>query len=197
VPILIVRFAVYAVVTGGMQGLVEMQGELLAEVEAKKRTESEEAEEKPEWSWSKAAGEEKESGKRPPAEDAEETQPADVQRAVDVVERVSTVPPNATEINIVVRIRLAGGVKEEDGKQRRKSCESDCERFARGDRKWPMNEGQIPNVRGVRVALGTGYDRGEGHRWASRNGRVSLSPTRNPYGYDSQTCASLYGRRRR
>jgi hypothetical protein len=48
---------------------------------------------------------------------------------------------------------------------------------ARGDIKWSLNDGQIPNSRGVRVALGTGYDRVEGNRRASRNGRVSdLSP---------------------
>ena len=40
----------------------------------------------------------------------------------------------------------------------------------------PLNDGQIPNFRGVRVALGTGCDRAEGNRRASRNGRVSSSP---------------------
>jgi hypothetical protein len=41
----------------------------------------------------------------------------------------------------------------------------------RGGRKWPLNEAQRPQFRGVRVALlGTGYNPGEGNRWASRNG---------------------------
>jgi hypothetical protein len=40
-----------------------------------------------------------------------------------------------------------------------------------------LNEGRTPHVRGVRVALGTGYNLVEGNRRASRNGRVSdLSP---------------------
>jgi class 3 adenylate cyclase len=33
-------------------------------------------------------------------------------------------------------------------------------------RKWSLNEGQIPNFRGVRVALGTGDNRVEGNRRA-------------------------------
>jgi hypothetical protein len=41
------------------------------------------------------------------------------------------------------------------GRRRCKSCESNDWGLARGDRKWPLNDGQIPNVRGVRVALGT------------------------------------------
>jgi hypothetical protein len=67
--------------------------------------------------------------------------------------------------------------------QRCKSCESLG--LARGDRKWPLNDGHTPHFRGVRVALGTGYNRDEGNRRASRNGRVSIS-TRNPYWHDSQ-----------
>jgi hypothetical protein len=50
--------------------------------------------------------------------------------------------------------------------------------LARGDengRKWPLNEGRIPNPN-VRVAPGTGYHRVEGNRRASRNGRVSDLP---------------------
>jgi hypothetical protein len=43
---------------------------------------------------------------------------------------------------------------------------------ARGDREWSLNEGRIPNFRAVRVALGTVYNRVEGNRRASRNGRV-------------------------
>ena len=43
-----------------------------------------------------------------------------------------------------------------------------------------MNEGQIPNIRVVRVALGTGYNRVEVNRRASRNGRVSDLPPEIP-----------------
>jgi hypothetical protein len=38
---------------------------------------------------------------------------------------------------------------------------------------WPLNDGQRPNFRVVRVALDTGYDPVEGNRRALRNGRVS------------------------
>jgi hypothetical protein len=62
------------------------------------------------------------------------------------------------------------------GVQRRKSCESLRYGLARGDREWSLDDGHIPNARGVRRALGTGYNRGEGIRRASRNGRVSSSP---------------------
>ena len=49
--------------------------------------------------------------------------------------------------------------------------------LARGDRKWPLNDGQIPIFRGVRVALGTGSNRVEGNRRTSRNALViDLSP---------------------
>jgi hypothetical protein len=47
-------------------------------------------------------------------------------------------------------------------------------------KKWPSNEGQLPNVRVVRVAVGTGYTPGEGNRRAWRDGGVSSSPTRVP-----------------
>jgi hypothetical protein len=50
--------------------------------------------------------------------------------------------------------------------------------LARGDRKCPLNERQIPNFRGVRVHVSTGYTRVEGNRRASRNGLVSSSRTR-------------------
>jgi hypothetical protein len=43
----------------------------------------------------------------------------------------------------------------------------------RRDRKRPLNDGQIPNPNGVRVASGAGYHRVEGNRRASRNGPVS------------------------
>ena len=45
--------------------------------------------------------------------------------------------------------------------------------MARRDRKWPLNDGQIPNPNGVRVAPGTGYHRVEGNRRVSRDGPVS------------------------
>jgi hypothetical protein len=57
---------------------------------------------------------------------------------------------------------------------------------ARRDRKCSLNIGRIPNVRGVRVALGAGYHPGEGNRRASRNGRERSPKTRNPYRSDSQ-----------
>jgi hypothetical protein len=47
--------------------------------------------------------------------------------------------------------------------------------WARGDREWSLNDGQLPNFRAVRVALGTGYNRVEGNRQASRNGPVSVA----------------------
>jgi hypothetical protein len=52
--------------------------------------------------------------------------------------------------------------------------------LARGDREWPLNEGQIPHFRVVRVALGMGYNRVEGNRRASRNGLVSELPPEIP-----------------
>jgi hypothetical protein len=39
---------------------------------------------------------------------------------------------------------------------------------------------QIPNFRGVRVALGTGYNPAKGNRRAWRNGRVSDLPPEIP-----------------
>jgi hypothetical protein len=39
-----------------------------------------------------------------------------------------------------------------------------------------LNDGQIPNVRAVRVHVSTGYNRVEGNRRASRNGLVSDLP---------------------
>jgi hypothetical protein len=47
--------------------------------------------------------------------------------------------------------------------------------LARGDRKWSLNEEQIPHFRGVRVHVSTSYNSREGNRRASRNGRVSSS----------------------
>jgi hypothetical protein len=52
--------------------------------------------------------------------------------------------------------------------ERWQSCEVDVKGLARGDRKWPLNEGQIPNFRVVRVAPGAAYTQGEGNRRASR-----------------------------
>jgi hypothetical protein len=66
------------------------------------------------------------------------------------------------------------------------SDENTCEGLARGDRTWPLNDGQIPKLRGVRVHVSTRSIPGEGNRRASRNGCVSSPPARNPYRYDSQ-----------
>jgi hypothetical protein len=80
--------------------------------------------------------------------------------------------------------RLGGGrlLGYSDGKVANRSQGS-----ARGDRNRPSNDGQIPNVRGVRVHVSTGYNRGEGNRRASRNGRGSdLSRPKPP------TFSSLY-----
>jgi hypothetical protein len=41
-------------------------------------------------------------------------------------------------------------------------------RFTRGDRKWPLSDGQTPNPNAVRVAPGPRYHSVEGNRWASR-----------------------------
>jgi hypothetical protein len=56
---------------------------------------------------------------------------------------------------------------------------------ARGDRKWSLNDGQIPNFRDVRVHVSAGYNLAEVNRRASRNGLVSSSPTRNLQRSDS------------
>jgi hypothetical protein len=53
--------------------------------------------------------------------------------------------------------------------------------LAPGDRKWSLNDGQIPNFRGVRVHVSTGYNRVEGNRWALRNGLVSDLPPEIPH----------------
>ena len=58
------------------------------------------------------------------------------------------------------------------------------------DRKWSLNDGQIPNVRGVRVHVRTGYHRVEGNRRASRNGPDLSHP--NPLN-DSQTFSIAVG----
>ena len=68
------------------------------------------------------------------------------------------------------------------GVQRRgKNRESERESGKWGDRKWPSNEAQNPHVRGVRVALGAGYYRGEGNRRTTRNSRESDLPPNTPY----------------
>jgi hypothetical protein len=60
---------------------------------------------------------------------------------------------------------------------------------ARGGREWPLNDGQIPNFRGVRVHASSGYNRVEGNR----RGLVSALPPKS-LRYDSQTFPSLvYG----
>jgi hypothetical protein len=52
-------------------------------------------------------------------------------------------------------------------------------------RKWSLERCTNPNCRGVRVHVSTGYNRVEVNRRASRNGRVSSSPSRTPYPSDS------------
>jgi hypothetical protein len=54
--------------------------------------------------------------------------------------------------------------------------------LARGDRKWSLHDGQIPNFHGVRVALGSGYYRVEGSR------RLERSPPTHQFA----TFSSLY-----
>jgi hypothetical protein len=60
-------------------------------------------------------------------------------------------------------------------------CESKRLGFGTGRQKeWSLSDGKIPNVRGVREALGTGYNPGDWTRRAWRNGRVLIShPIRN------------------
>jgi hypothetical protein len=62
---------------------------------------------------------------------------------------------------------------------------------AQGDIKWSLNDGQIPNVRVVRVHVSTGYHRVEGNRRASRNGVVSGLPPEIPQ-FRFATFAPLY-----
>jgi hypothetical protein len=64
--------------------------------------------------------------------------------------------------------------------------------LARGDRKWSLNEEQIPNCRVVRVHVSTGYSRGEGIRRTWRNGLVSSPPTRNPNIAIRHFCGAVY-----
>jgi hypothetical protein len=59
-------------------------------------------------------------------------------------------------------------------------------------REWPLNDGQIPYPNVVCVALGTGYNRVDGNRRASRNGLVSDLPPEIPNANDSATFSSLY-----
>jgi hypothetical protein len=59
-----------------------------------------------------------------------------------------------------------------DASQRWESCESPRV-WHWGDRKWSLNDGRILDFRGIRVALGAGFNPGEGNRRATRNGLVS------------------------
>ena len=61
-----------------------------------------------------------------------------------------------------------------------------------GDRKRPLNDGQIPNFRVVRVHVIAGYNRVEGNRRASRTGLVSDLPPETPHVTDAQPFSSLY-----
>jgi hypothetical protein len=64
-------------------------------------------------------------------------------------------------------------------------------RLARGDRQWPLDNGQSPNSPGVRVHASTGYNRVEGIRRASRNGLVSALPPEIPH-VTIRNLSSLY-----
>jgi hypothetical protein len=75
--------------------------------------------------------------------------------------------------------------------QRCTSCESERQSLARGDRKWPLDDGQPSDSRGVRVHASTGYNRVEGNRRASRNGLVSDLPP-EILTFRFATFASLY-----
>jgi hypothetical protein len=56
-----------------------------------------------------------------------------------------------------------------------------------GDRKWPLNDGQRPNFRGVREVLSKGYNRVRGESAGVAKRPRELKPSR----YDSQLFASL------
>jgi serine/threonine protein kinase len=62
--------------------------------------------------------------------------------------------------------------------------------LARRDRKWPLNDGQIPNPNVDRVDPGTVYYRVEGDRRASRNGPVSDISHPKPQRHNFATFAS-------
>ena len=71
------------------------------------------------------------------------------------------------------------------------SCESQRSGLARGDRKWSLNEGHIPNQRRTRTCeYGLQPCRGESAGVAKRP--RERPPTRNPTRHDSQLFASLY-----
>ena len=52
--------------------------------------------------------------------------------------------------------------------------------LVRGDGEWSLNDGHILNFRGVRVALGTSYNPGEGNRRASRKRNGAPKTVRAP-----------------
>jgi hypothetical protein len=58
--------------------------------------------------------------------------------------------------------------------------------WARRDRKWSLNDGQIPNSRGVRVNVHYGLQSCGGKSAGVAKRRRERAPTRNPYRYDSQ-----------
>jgi hypothetical protein len=68
------------------------------------------------------------------------------------------------------------------GVQRCESCESDAWGLARGDREWPLNDVPRSYVRGVRVALGTGYEAreeiGASRETAACNSSIPFCPIR-------------------
>jgi hypothetical protein len=69
--------------------------------------------------------------------------------------------PASQELQRLVRDAHAGLAKQWDAAKRTKvqRCNT-CGGLARGDREWPLNDGQTPNPNVVRVAPGTGYHRG-------------------------------------
>jgi hypothetical protein len=92
---------------------------------------------------------------------------------------------HAGVVRDAVQQELAHALRRVPGEAR--SCGGEQKRrvvtfrgLARRDRKWPLNDGQIPNPNVVRVAPGSDYRRVEGNRRASRNGRVSDLPPETP-----------------
>jgi hypothetical protein len=76
-----------------------------------------------------------------------------------------------------------------------KSRESKCVVWHGGDRKGSLNDGQVSNFCVVRVHVSTGYNRVEGNRRASRNGRVSDLPPEIPYVTIRNFCVAVGGGR--
>ena len=73
--------------------------------------------------------------------------------------------------------------------------ESDEKGLARGDREWPLNEAQHQHVRGVRVALGTGYNRVRGIGRSSGKRRRELISNSSPPPLQTNHCIACGGTR--